>query len=143
MIDTKPGPGEATEPEGQREEGDGGAAGHDQGSQGHEQGLAEVSAACEKLPDVGRGQLPVCPDGVRQVARDLDHHRHQDVGERGEEAGRIEAVAEDVAKEHWEAGQEGVEAPVLGEVCDDDGPDGAGGQHRAPRRGRVTHLPLR
>ena len=25
---------------------------------------------------------------------------------------------------------------------DDDGPDGAGGEHGAPGRGRVTHLPL-
>ena len=101
VVDPEACPGEAAQPQGEREEGGGGAAGHDQGGQGHEErlnsgtqtyercltismfgmestifvslsaDLAEVGAAREQLPDVGGGQLAVSADGVRQVAADL------------------------------------------------------------------------
>ena len=105
--------------------------------------LANVSSTGEKFPDVGGGQSAPRPDGVGQVAADLDDHGHEDVGEGGEEAGRVEAVVQDVPEEHGEGGEEGVEAPVLGEVGDDDGPDRLTGQHCSPGRGRVRHLSVR
>ena len=98
VVDPEACPGEAAQPQGEREEGGGGAAGHDQGGQRHEErlnsgtqtcercltmtmsgiifvshsaDLAEVGAAREQLPDVGGGQLAVSADGVRQVAADL------------------------------------------------------------------------
>ena len=48
VVHAEPGPGEAAQTQGQREEGDGGPAGHDQGSQGHEQRLAGNNS-CEGL----------------------------------------------------------------------------------------------
>ena len=140
VVHTKPGPGEAAEAEGEREEGGGGPSRHDQGSQAHEERLAQVSSTGEQFPDAGGGQLPVRSDGVRQVAADLDHHRHQDVGEGGQEAGSVEAVVQHVPQEHGQGGEEGVEAPVLREVGDDDGPDRLAGQHGSPGRGGVSHL---
>ena len=101
VVDPEACPGEAAQPQGEREEGGGGAAGHDQGGQRHEErlssdtqtcercltmtmfgmestifvshsaDLAEVGAAREQFPDVGGGQLAVSADGVSQVAADL------------------------------------------------------------------------
>ena len=88
------------------------------------------------------GQFPTRPDGVGQVAADLDDHGHEDVGEGGEEAGRVEAVVQDVPEEHGEGGEESVEAPVLSKVRYDDGPDRFAGEHCSPGRGRVGHLPV-
>ena len=43
--------------------------------------------------------------------------------------------------EHGKGGEEGVEAPVLGEVGDNDGPHRFAGQHGTPRRaqGRLQY----
>ena len=89
------------------------------------------------------GQFTISSEGVGQVSADLHHHRHQDVREGGQEARRVEAVVEHFSQEHWQTGQQGVEAPVLGEMRDDDGPDWFAGQHGPPRRRRVRDLSVR
>ena len=52
----------------------------------------------------------------------------------------IQLVLQHVPHEHWQPREEGVEAPVLCEVSQDDGPDGLGGQHALPRRGHHALL---
>ena len=81
MIDSEPCPGEASQTQSKREECGGGATCHDQRCQSHEERLAKICSTGEQLPHVGGGQLALGSDGVRQVAGDLDHQRHQDVGE--------------------------------------------------------------
>ena len=67
----------------------------------------------------------------------------QDVREGDQEARRVEAIVKHLPQEHWQTGQQGVEAPVLGEMRDDDGPDWFAGQHGPPGRRSVRDLSVR